>query len=128
MADLPWSGRGSMEPGHTYVAMASHLPLTRLSATVTFVVAVRAIRRQLADVDGLIGYALRAKPLNRDYWTLSVWRDESSLGAFVKSSPHAELMRSLKPTIGPTKFVQWEISSADGRPSWTAAIERLTST
>jgi hypothetical protein len=127
MPDLPWSGRESMEPGVTYLAMASHLPLTRSSATVQFLRGVFAIRRQLAGTDGLVGYALRARPLARDYWTLSVWKDEPALRAFMQTAPHAELMRSLKPLIGPTKFVQWEISSVDGRPSWTTAIERLTS-
>ena len=26
------------------------------------------------NADGLVGYTLRAKPLARDYWTLSVWK------------------------------------------------------
>jgi len=77
--DLPWTTRVEMEPGSGYLVMASHLPLKRISSTVRFFRGVTAVRRQLAAADGLVGYTLRAKPLARDYWTLSVWKDEGFL-------------------------------------------------
>jgi quinol monooxygenase YgiN len=123
--DLPWTGRGEMQPGREYVVMASHLPLTRIASTVRFLRAVAAVRKQLAGAEGLVGYTLRAKPLARDYWTLSVWTDGSALREFMRSPPHVRLMSSLKPLMAPTKFVQWEITADDGRPDWTAALERL---
>jgi quinol monooxygenase YgiN len=116
-----------MEPGIEYLVMASHLPLRKISSTVRFFRGVSAVRRQLANAEGLIGYTLRAKPLARDYWTLSVWRDGSALREFMRTAPHAQLMSSLKPLMGPTKFVQWTISAADGRPGWPGALERLAS-
>lgn len=125
MPDLPWTARGEMQPDHTYVVMASHLPLTRITSTVRFFRAVAAIRRQLAGADGLVGYTLRASPLSRDYWTLSVWSDQAALQAFMRTAPHVRLMGSLKPDMGPTKFVQWQITAADGRPNWADAMERL---
>ena len=115
-----------MERDHTYLVMASHLPLTRITSTARFFRAVTAIRKQLADAEGLVGYTLRAKPLARDYWTLSVWTDVSALQMFVRASPHIRLMSSLKPFMGPTKFVQWQITAADGRPSWAGALDRLS--
>jgi hypothetical protein len=115
-----------MEPARSYLVMASYLPLTRITSTVRFLRAVTAIRKQLADADGLVGYTLRAKPLARDYWTLSVWTDDSALHAFMRAPPHVQLMGSLKPYMGATKFVQWEIASADGRPSWAGALDRLS--
>lgn len=114
-----------MEPGRPYVVMASHLPLTRITSTVRFFRAVSAIRKQLADAEGLVGYTLRARPLARDYWTLSVWTDVPALQAFMRTPPHVRLMSSLNPFMGPTKFVQWEITATDGRPSWAGALERL---
>ncbi len=125
MPDLPWSSRAAVEPSVAYVVMASHLPLVKVSGTVQFFRAVFAIRKQLADTDGLIGYTLRAKPLARDYWTLSMWKDVDSLRRFAGSPPHVQLMASLKPLMGSTKFVQWERSGMDGRPSWTDAMEHL---
>jgi hypothetical protein len=106
--------------------MASHLPLQKLSSTVRFFRAVSAIRKQLANADGMVGYTLRAKPMARDYWTLSVWSDESALRQFMRTAPHAQLMGSLRPIMGPTKFVQWEISGTEGRPDWATALARLS--
>jgi Domain of unknown function (DUF3291) len=125
--DLPWTTRAEMESGLDYLVMASHLPLKRITTTVRFFRGVSAIRRQLATADGLVGYTLRAKPLARDYWTLSVWQDETALRAFMRTTPHAGLMTSLRPFMGPTKFTTWQISAADGRPSLDRALQRLAS-
>lgn len=126
--DLPWTTRADMQPGSEYLVMASHLPLKRLTSTVGFFRAVSAIRKQLAVADGLVGYTLRAKPLARDYWTLSVWRDETALRAFMRTPPHVGVMTSLSPVMGPTKFIRWAITTADGRPSLTDALQRLALT
>lgn len=123
--DLPWTARLEMEPGSDYLVMASHLPLKRIAATVRFFRGVAAIRKQLAAADGLVGYTLRAKPLARNYWTLSVWRDEAALRAFMRTPPHVELMSSLRPFMGPTTFRTWKISAADGRPGLAGALQRL---
>jgi quinol monooxygenase YgiN len=92
---------------------------------VRFFRAVSAVRKQLATAEGLIGYTLRAKPLARDYWTLSVWTDATALRQFMRTPPHVQIMTSLKPVMGPTKFVTWKISAADSRPSMAAALEHL---
>jgi heme-degrading monooxygenase HmoA len=123
--DLPWTSRSQMEPGAEYLVLASYLPLRRFSATIGFFRAVWAVRRQLAHADGLVGYTLRARPVARDYWTLSVWSTEAALRAFVRAQPHVELMRSLRPHMNPTKFVYWSITDADGPPSFSDALERL---
>ena len=123
--DLPWTTRAEMQPGSEYLVMASHLPLQRLTSTVRFFRAVSAIRKQLAGADGLVGYTLRARPLARDYWTLSVWQDETALRAFMRTPPHVGVMSSLRPLMGPTKFVTWQASAADGRPTMTGALQHL---
>jgi len=93
--------------------------------TVQFFRAVSQIRKQLAHTDGLVGYTLRAKPLNRDYWTLSVWKDETTLSSFMRTSPHVQIMSSLKPLMNPTKFIFWSITASDGRPNFNDALQRL---
>ena len=70
-----------MEPGRAYLVIASHLPLVRITSTVRFFRGVAAVRKQLIDAEGLVCYTLRARPLARDYWTLSVWTDRSALEA-----------------------------------------------
>ena len=125
MPDIPWTAAGEMEPGREYVVMASHLPLRSLTSTVRFFRAVAAIRKQLRSAEGLVGYTLRAKPLARKYWTLSVWNDRDALAQFMRTPPHVGIMSSLKPLMAPTRFVQWQITAAEGRPSWSDALERL---
>ena len=127
MPDIRWTAAGQMEPGREYVVMASHLPLRSITSTPRFFRAVAAIRKQLRGAEGLVGYTLRAKPLARRYWTLSVWTDRSALEAFMRTPPHVGVMGSLKPFMATTKFVQWQITAADGRPSWSEALERLAS-
>jgi len=105
--------------------MASRLPVRRITHTARFFRAVMAVRKQLSTADGLIGYTLRAKPLAREYWTLSVWTDRAALQQFMRTSPHLQIMSSLKPIMGPTRFVQWSITAADGRPTWPEALKRL---
>jgi hypothetical protein len=116
-----------MVPGTDYLIMASHLPLQRISSTVRFFRAVSAVRKQLATADGLVGYTLRARPLARDYWTLSVWQDQSALREFMRTPPHVQIMNSLKPFMGPTKFVTWTVAAAEGLPSMDSALEHLAS-
>ena len=128
MPDMPWSGHAEMESGVEYLVMASYLPLKRLASTPRLFRGVSAIRRQLASAEGLVGYTLRAKPLAGNYWTLSVWKDQAALQRFVSAPPHAEIMSSLRPIMGATKFVTWMTTGAEGRPEWPAAIERLAST
>ena len=86
---------------------------------------VQAVRRQLAAADGLVGYTLRARPLARDYWTLSVWTGETALREFMRTPPHVQIMNSLKPLMGPTKFVTWTVAADQGRPSMDSALEHL---
>jgi hypothetical protein len=45
----------------------------------------------------------------------------------MRTPPHVQLMASLKPGMGPTKFVTWKIPAADGRPSMADVLERLAS-
>jgi hypothetical protein len=116
--DLPWTARAEMEPGTGYLVMASHLPLQRITATVRFFRAVSAVRKQLASAEGLVGYTLRAKPLARDYWTLSVWNDAAALRQFMRTAPHVQVMTSLKPFMGPAKFVTWTVSQPTAVRAW----------
>ena len=45
----------------------------------------------------------------------------------MRTPPHAGLMASLKPVMGPAMFATWTISAADGHPSLAGALERLAS-
>jgi hypothetical protein len=56
----------------------------------------REIEAQLAESDGLVGYALRAKLAQRKFWAVAAWESDESLQNYVESNPHAEIRVALK--------------------------------
>jgi hypothetical protein len=114
-----------MEPGAEYLVLASYLPAEKLSSIGKIFKGASSVRKQLGTAEGLIGFSLRAKPLARKYWALAVWKDADALRTFVGSAPHGELMSSLKPHFGETRFEQWTVTAEDGPPTWKGALERL---
>lgn len=121
----PWTHKEDLEAGREYLVMASALPARRYGSTMALFRGARRVKRQLASADGLVGFALLARPTRRQYGSLSVWRDRAALDAFATSAPHGELMRSLGPHMAPTTFTTWTIDGADGRPTWSEAFDRL---
>jgi len=126
MPKLPWTASETAPvPDQEYLVMASFLPLKSLAATVRFMRYVLAIRKQLRTAEGLIGYALWAKPMSKRYWTLSVWGSEDALHRFMATMPHAHVMKDLHPRMNPTKFVRWNVASSSAQPTWDEALARL---
>lgn len=123
----PWKQRQPMDPDTEYLVMASSLPAKDYAATPALFRGASATKRQLRDADGLVGFAMLARPLRKQYGSLSVWRDEAALQAFARSGSHGELMRGLALQMGQTAFVRWSIKGSDGRPSWREAWDRLAS-
>jgi len=121
----PWKSSAELVPTEEYVVLASSIPPLSRRSTWQLFKGSREVGRQLASTDGLIGYSLLARPVRKQYATLSVWRDPAALDAFAAAVPHRDLMRSLAPDMGPTKFVRWTIRGDAGRPSWSDAMARL---
>jgi hypothetical protein len=121
----PWKWRATLEPEREYLVLASTIPPRSRRSTWRLFQGARIVRAQLATTDGVLGFALLARPLRKQYATLSVWRDEAALSTFAATDPHRDLMTSLAPEMGPTKFVRWMIRGADGRPAWKEALDRL---
>ena len=121
----PWKSIKALEPNREYVVLASSIPPRRRSSTWRLFRGARAVRKQLREPKAWLGSALLARPLKKQYATLSIWVDQHALGAFADSSPHRELIASLSPEMGATKFVRWTINGSGGRPSWSEALRRL---
>jgi quinol monooxygenase YgiN len=118
MPALPWAARRAVEPGRTYVAMASRLPLKRRRSIPGFLRDALAIRRQLARADGMVGYALDAELARKTFWTFSVWEDQASLDAFASSDPHRAIIGRLRPLMGPTRFEFFQIRGSGLPLTW----------
>ena len=119
MPALPWAQRQAVEPGRTYVAMASYLPLKRRRSIPGFLRDTLAIRRQLARAGGMVGYALDAELARKTFWTFSVWEDQASLDAFAASDPHRAIIRRLQPLMGPTRFEFFPVPGSGLPMTWT---------
>jgi hypothetical protein len=121
----PWKSLKPLQPDHEYVVLASSIPARSRRSTGRLFRGAGAVRKQLSGTEGLVGFSLLARPLRKQYATLSVWDDEPALATFAHASPHGELMTALAPEMGPTKFVRWTVTGSDGRPSWKDALRRL---
>lgn len=120
-----WKKIASMTPTSEYLVLASAIPPKSIRSTWQLFNGSRAVRRQLLDTDGVMGFSMLAEPLRRHYATLSVWRDAEALDAFGRSRPHDALMADLAASMAPTTFVRWTISGTDPVPTWGDALERL---
>lgn len=121
----PWKAMKALEPDREYLVLASLIPPTSRSSTGRLFRGAGEVRKQLSATQGVVGFSLLARPVRKQYATLSIWEDEASLGAFAASKPHGELMASLSPEMAPTSFVRWTIKGSQGRPSWSEALRRL---
>ena len=122
--DSPWKSLAPVEQGREYLALLSYLPLNKYRKIPLFLQFTFQIQRQLRESSGAIGYSMRAKPLSREFWTLSVWEDARSLMDFVAKVPHGEVMKALSAHMGPTKFTQWKILGTGIPPKWDDAARR----
>jgi hypothetical protein len=121
-----WKSFVSADESREYLALLSYLPLRKYRMIPRFIKYTSQIERQLEQSRGLIGYAVQAEILSRRFWTLSVWEDEKALMEFVAHLPHGEIMESLAPHMGQTKFTQWNIAGASIPPSWSEAKKRMS--
>lgn len=114
-----------VDPGREYLAFASWIPARRYGATPRLFRGASAVREQLTTTQGLVGFSLLARPLRKQYATLSLWESDEALAAFSRSAPHGRLMAELAAEMGDTKFVRWTIRGTEGRPTWREALRRL---
>lgn len=126
MPALPWTKRADLEPDREYLVLGTYLPLTRRRDTPRFMRMAAAVRHQLADADGLVGYSLLAQPIAKEYWTVSVWLDEPALRRFVAASPHVGVMKALRGRMGATRFERWTDTGTNLPPSWPYITSRVS--
>ena len=89
-----------------------------------FALGTAGVMRQLAAAQGLVAYSLLARPIAKNFWTLSVWEDEASLQDFINDPPHVRLMTSLTPHMRQTKFVRWTVKGSELPLAWDDALRQ----
>jgi hypothetical protein len=124
--DFPWQMFRPADPSREYFALLSHLPLKKYRAIPKFLRLTFQIQKQLRSAPGVIGYSLRAKPMSRNFWTLSIWEDEKTLMDFVVKIPHGQVMKEMLPHMGPTRFTRWKVPGSGLPLKWEQAMQRST--
>jgi quinol monooxygenase YgiN len=122
--DSPWKALAPTDSHLEYLALLSYLPLKTHWAIFRFLRFTLQIQKQLRDTPGVLGYSLRAKPMSRNFWTLSVWEDEKALREFVVKLPHGDAMKALTPRMGPTAFTRWKVPGSAIPLRWEEAMQR----
>jgi heme-degrading monooxygenase HmoA len=96
----PWKSVQGLEPGREYLVLATSIPSLSRASTARLFRGAKAVRAQLEGTEGVVGFSLLARPLRKQYATLSVWVDDDAHAAFTDRAPHRELMRALSPEDG----------------------------
>jgi quinol monooxygenase YgiN len=105
----------------------SFLPLNSYWRIPHFFLYTAQVTKQLASADGVLGYSVLARPLSKRFWTLSAWKDDAALHAFVQHPPHVRIMTALNPHMGETKFVRWTVKGSELPLLWEDALRRFSS-
>ncbi len=127
MPALPWTARTTPDPDTTYVVMGTYLPLRGYRFVPRFLRQTMQIRRQLGAAEGLVGYALDAHLLGKEFLTVSAWESSEALERFARAEPHASITRTTPKRMGPSKFRTWSAPGRDLPVGWDAVRAHLAS-
>src|SRR4029434_8576046 len=118
MPAKPWVTLRPPDPEREYLVLLTALPLQRVRDLGAFLLYTWRILGQLRRTPGVLGYALWARLLQRQFWTLSAWEDETALQQFVVAPPHSHITQALHEKMGQTRFVRWRLRGAEFPPPW----------
>lgn len=90
-----------------------------------FYARVDDVTESLDAQDGFIGYSIRRTLDGSQAWTMTVWRDEEALWAFVASPVHAKAIDDAYDTMKSSTFATIEVPTKDLPLSWDKALELL---
>ncbi len=85
----------------------------------------RRVIRSLPTHDGYLGHSVRGRVLGNEVWTMTVWRDQAALDAFVASPVHRTAIREGLGGVNEARFLRFDWPAAERPPSWRDITERL---
>ncbi len=88
-----------------------------------FLIHAQRVIAQVRRADGHLGGAV-TQDRGLCYWTISVWRDDRAMQAFVASGAHRTAMPHLRDWGVEASVVHWAQDAADV-PAWAEAARRL---
>jgi heme-degrading monooxygenase HmoA len=107
------------------VAVTEATLVSELDAQAVFWSRSRDVVRSLAGRPGLVGYSLRLEPLGTRVWTMTVWRDDESLAAFLADPVHRRAQSDGMPSLADGRFLRVRTTRGQAPLAWDDAIVRL---
>ncbi|MEJ3657324.1 DUF3291 domain-containing protein [Actinomycetes bacterium KLBMP 9759] len=122
MPTVPWT---PVQPTtEEVVVMASRFRVRKLSHVLPFFVDAMRVYAQTRRSDGAVGVSLVARPLRREFATLSAWRDRAALQRMVRTEPHRSVMVRRRAVMAESVFRFWNTSGSEP-PTWDEADVKL---
>lgn len=87
----------------------------------------RRVIKSLPENNGYIGHSVRSRILGNEVWTMTMWRDEDALNAFVRSDTHRAAMREGLSGVKRAKFLRSQWPRTSPPPTWDDILARLES-
>ncbi|MGW6916297.1 DUF3291 domain-containing protein [Kitasatospora sp. NPDC054939] len=125
MPTLPWTVPNPAVPGTRAVVMASRFEVRSLRDVPRFFRKSLAAWRQVRTAPGALGASLVARPLRREFLTLSAWESREALYGYARAEPHRGIMTGLRSTMRSSVFTFWEVPVEDLPIDWAEARRRL---
>jgi hypothetical protein len=124
MTRMPWKqGPEADWRGPVYVSLTDFRVHRARDLPRVWATGIR-LRRAWPDRPGAVGLWLWAEPFRRRGGSVSVWRSEEDLRAFVRWAPHVEIMRRYRGS-GDLESAAWQADSFDSAAAWAEASRRL---
>lgn len=126
MPKIPWRGGPEARAERAQVTvMASRFELQNIRAVPAFFVASVTAWWQALHAEGCVGVSLQARPLAREFWTVSAWTSKESLYAYARTVPHAGAAQRQTGAMESSVFVFWEVRGSTLPVSWPEAKQRI---
>ncbi len=85
----------------------------------------RRVMASMAQHSGLLGYAVRRQLFGNQGWTLSVWANDESRAAFVRSAVHREAVDKSMPAMLTVELKRLTLARKDLPADWDSVFRML---
>ena len=121
----PWKSVQPIDADREYIGVVTELVPKSMRSTGRLFRGARQAGEQIARSEGIVGFATLARPVRKQYRTISLWESEAHVDAFARSGDHHQLVRDLAPELAMVTSTRWRVSGSDGRPRWKQAEDLL---
>lgn len=123
--EFAWKSFVEPDPDSELLGVVGHVNPSRYRTVPKVLWNTRKIETQLAESDGLVGYAMRAKLAQKKFWAVAAWENDESLKNYVKSNPHAEIRVTLKEELEESWFKKFDVIGEEVPLSIDEALQRV---